>query len=121
MLNLGCYDLILGADWLEDHSPIWAHWCKRMLRFTHEGRQVTLIGIQDNKTLCQPVSARKMQGLLRREDVQQAVQVRVVHEDLDLISMDVSPTTESALPPEIDTLLAEFSVLFQEPTALPPR
>lgn len=112
--------LNLGADWLEDHSPMWAHWRKRMLRFTHEGRRVTLTGIQDNKTLCKPVSARKMQGLLRRGAVQQAIQVCAVHQEPELMSMDVSPA-QFALPPEIKTLLAEFSVLFQEPTTLPPR
>lgn len=26
VLDLGSFDLILGADWLEDHSPMWIHW-----------------------------------------------------------------------------------------------
>jgi len=38
VLPLGCYDLIVGADWLEEHSPMWIHWRNRTMHFTHEGR-----------------------------------------------------------------------------------
>jgi hypothetical protein len=26
VLPLGTYDIILGMDWLEQHSPMWVHW-----------------------------------------------------------------------------------------------
>lgn len=29
ILPLQGYDMILGADWLEDHSPMWIHWHKK--------------------------------------------------------------------------------------------
>lgn len=63
VLPLGCYDLIVGADWLEDHSPMWVHWRKRWMRFTHQGRRVSLTGIQDNPVPCQPVTVRKLNAL----------------------------------------------------------
>jgi succinate dehydrogenase/fumarate reductase-like Fe-S protein len=25
ILPLGCYDMIIGHDWLDDHSPMWVH------------------------------------------------------------------------------------------------
>lgn len=38
VLPLKCYDLILGADWLEDHSPTWIHWQKKIMKFPHNGQ-----------------------------------------------------------------------------------
>ena len=52
VLSLGWYDLILGGDWLEDHSPMWVHWHQRLMRFTHEGRHLALQGIRDKKIPC---------------------------------------------------------------------
>lgn len=40
ILPLKCYDMILGADWLEDHSPTWIHWQKKIVRFPHLGRRI---------------------------------------------------------------------------------
>ncbi|XP_047048394.1 uncharacterized protein LOC124653372 [Lolium rigidum] len=36
ILPLPCYDMILVADWLEDHSPMWVHWKRRWMKFTHQ-------------------------------------------------------------------------------------
>jgi hypothetical protein len=34
VLPLGVYDLILGMDWLEKHSPMWVDWKRKEMRFT---------------------------------------------------------------------------------------
>jgi hypothetical protein len=44
ILPLGCYDMILGEDSLDDHSPMWVHWRRKRMRFTHKHRRITLNG-----------------------------------------------------------------------------
>ena len=34
------YDIIMGVDWLEKHSPTWIHWSKKMMRLPHMGRRI---------------------------------------------------------------------------------
>jgi hypothetical protein len=52
ILPLGCYDMILGHDWLDSHSPMWIHWGRRVMRFTHQKRRITLHGVKDNTNVC---------------------------------------------------------------------
>jgi len=40
ILPLKCYDLILGVDWLEDHSPTWIHWKKKIMKFPHNSQHI---------------------------------------------------------------------------------
>lgn len=42
ILPLKCFDMVLGPDWLESCSPMWVHWSKKLMKFTHKGRRVTL-------------------------------------------------------------------------------
>lgn len=44
VLPLGCYDMIVGMDWLEKHSPMDVHWGRKQLQFLHHGRKVQLQG-----------------------------------------------------------------------------
>jgi hypothetical protein len=37
VLDIGAYDLILGMDWLEQHSPMQCDWLKKKLTFMHQG------------------------------------------------------------------------------------
>jgi hypothetical protein len=48
VLALGCYDMILGEDWLDDHSPMWLHCKRKVMRFSHMNRRITLHGVTDN-------------------------------------------------------------------------
>jgi hypothetical protein len=42
VLPLGCYDLILGMDLLEQFSTMWVHWKRKKMRFNHDGQRITL-------------------------------------------------------------------------------
>jgi hypothetical protein len=42
VLPLECYDMIVGEDWLEDCSPMWVHWRKKIMKFTYKGKRITL-------------------------------------------------------------------------------
>jgi hypothetical protein len=77
-LALGCYDMILGEDWLDDHSPMWVHWRKKIMRFPHLHRRITLQGVTDNISSCKPVDVPKLQGLHRRGALSHVVQVQPV-------------------------------------------
>ncbi|XP_048528005.1 uncharacterized protein LOC125507475 [Triticum urartu] len=37
VLPLGSYDVILGIDWLADHSPMKVHWLEKTMAFQHDG------------------------------------------------------------------------------------
>lgn len=62
-----CYDVILGADWLEDHNPTWIHWKQKIMKFPHIGKQIQLQGLLPSSSACQPIAPKKVQGLLRRQ------------------------------------------------------
>ena len=79
VLLIPCYDMILGADWLENHSPMWVHWKQRWMRFTHNNKQVKLTEIQDQAQDIRPISATRLHGLLRREAIVECLQVQPVH------------------------------------------
>lgn len=70
--------MILGADWLEDHSPMWVHWRKKVLRIPHNGKRIQLKGIKLDLTKCARVSAHKLKGLLKKKSITHCVQLRQV-------------------------------------------
>lgn len=45
ILPLKCFDMILGHDWLEECSPMWIHWAKKVMSFSLHGQKVTLRGL----------------------------------------------------------------------------
>jgi hypothetical protein len=65
VLPLKCFDMIIGADWLEDHSLTWIHWKKKVMRCPFNGTTVKLHGITDNTSSCKAISVRKLNGILR--------------------------------------------------------
>lgn len=46
VLALGCYDMIVGIDWLEACGPMWIDWAEKRLQFTHQGQPIQLMGVQ---------------------------------------------------------------------------
>lgn len=45
ILPLNLYDVILGMDWLESHSPMIIHWKQKWVQITHHDNTVLLQGI----------------------------------------------------------------------------
>jgi hypothetical protein len=75
VLPLKCYDMILGEDWLEQYSPMWVHWTKKIMRFVHNGSSITLRGVKPEVTKCSAVSVGKLKGLIRRKAITHCVQL----------------------------------------------
>lgn len=48
VLPLGCYDVIIGMDWLGNHSPIAVDWKGKSLTFKHDNKMVCLHGVLPN-------------------------------------------------------------------------
>jgi hypothetical protein len=44
VMNLPMYDIILGADWMEEQGPMWIDWKQKVMKFQSCGREITLIG-----------------------------------------------------------------------------
>ncbi|WVZ82304.1 hypothetical protein U9M48_029580 [Paspalum notatum var. saurae] len=93
VLPLQSYDLIVGMDWLEMHSPMQVHWKQKWLSIPYDDKFIVL------------------QGIL--PEVPDGVLVHVV-----ALLESVDPT--ESIPPEVQRLLSEFVALFAEPTRLPP-
>ncbi|RLN34410.1 uncharacterized protein C2845_PM03G18270 [Panicum miliaceum] len=114
VLDIKCYDIVLGMDWLEQHSPMWIDWKRKKMRFNHKEQRITLTGVKDCLSKCTKLEGKKLRGLLRKGRVAQLVQ---------LSAMQPSPLQpqEAKLPDPIQHLLQEHDNLFKEPTDLPPH
>lgn len=95
VLPIHTYDLILGMDWLEFHSPMKVHWHYKWLSITYQGSSVMLYGS----------SSSQWDGLL--------IQVAPVdHTERE------APV--SALSPDIAALLDQFPHVVLALATLPP-
>jgi len=52
VLPLDCYDIILGINWLETHSPMEVDWRKKTLSFDYQGDKAILQGITPRVLNC---------------------------------------------------------------------
>lgn len=111
VLKLGGYDIILGMDWLEHHSPMWIHWQRKKLRFTYQGKKINLVGVKENLSDCKSVTSKQLKGMLKTGAVSQVVQLCSIAEE----------SLETELPPTISAVLKEFQEQFKAPSGLPPH
>ena len=74
-LPLKCFDMILGQDWLEAASPMWVHWSNKVMKFTHQGKRITLQGLHNDSKQCPVISAAKLKGLLNRRAITHYVHI----------------------------------------------
>lgn len=70
--------MILSQDWLEEMSPMWVDWKKKIMRFTYKGSRIELNGVQDQLVNCQKISGTKFQGLLKHSAVTHCIQLNTV-------------------------------------------
>lgn len=110
VLPLGNYDVILGMDWLEQHSPMKVDWRAKTLQFHYNQKEICLKGVTANTQTCKTLSATQVQGLVHRSAVLQVV---------ELCSVELA-IKDSDIPAEVSQLLLEFAPIFEEPKGLPP-
>jgi hypothetical protein len=96
VLPLAAYDVIIGMDWLEQHSPMKVHWKDKWLEIPYHGHTIALRGEA-------PPPADQV-----------LLQICFATDDGPIES------SVSLLPEEIQSLVSQFSSLFEEPSSLPP-
>ena len=124
VLALGSFDIILGVDWLDDHSPMWVHWQQKKMRFMHQGKRIMLQGLKPDTINYRPIACHKLKGLLKRKALTHIVQLQRVPLSAgqsDTIAVVSEPVPSDAVPPEIQTVLDTFPHVFKDTTALPPQ
>jgi hypothetical protein len=97
VLQLSNYDLIVGMDWLEKHSPMLIHWSQKWLTIPLKNSIVTLHGIKSSVIQTTVVQVCSLQD---PSDKEQAV--------LD------------ELPDDITAVLFQNPTVFEEPKGMPP-
>jgi hypothetical protein len=97
VLELSAYDMILGMDWLELHSPMKIHWKQKWLALPYKNATAVLYG-----------------------NLPEAPEGTDIHLCEVQVSISDSAPVSVAIPPEIQTLIQEFAVLFEIPKVLPP-
>ena len=75
VLSLGCYDVILGIDWLAQYSPMKVHWLEKTMDFDYKGDTVHLQGARANINQCHQLSSDELTELLQRSGVARMVQL----------------------------------------------
>lgn len=104
VLDLSCYDLILGMEWLEQHSPMWVHWQRKRMRFTYKGKRITLQGIKGCTKSCKKISVKKLKGLMRKGGVAQLLHLQTITKQ-----PTATASSSSSIPPEVQAVLAGTS------------
>jgi hypothetical protein len=97
VLPLSTYDLIIGMDWLETHSPMMVHWAHKWLTMPIKGTYVTLHGLS---------------SLVPLESM---VQVCTLFE-----LSDKEHTILQKLPATIQDLIQQYFSIFDVPKGMPP-
>jgi hypothetical protein len=110
VIPLDCYDAIIGIDWLKAHSPMEVDWKKKCMVVPVEAGKHKLQGIVPALQECMEVSPGKLLSMEEQDSVLYCFLLTPVQKE----------GTEQC-PPEMQTLIDEFSALFEEPKGLPPK
>jgi hypothetical protein len=117
VMNLHVYDIILGADWLEEQGPMWIDWKIKVMKFTSAGREITMIGVRDNITQCPELVDKGLKGLLKKNIICHWVEL---HHGTESV-LALQNTANIDVPVPVQELLLKFKDLFAKPQSLPPR
>ena len=111
VLKLGRHDIVLGVDWLKQYSPVLFYFIKLRLSFKKNDGMIELKGIMHSSDL-------HMITTIKEHNSFKDVIIGVIGQ---FFAMDVEgeeKPTKTAV--EIESLLNEFTGLFEEPRTLPP-
>lgn len=112
LLDVQGYDIILGADWIYQHSPIGLNLKTRELSITKQGEGTVTLSDSHSTKSKQLIGAKKLCHLLKTKSIAEMILLR---------PQQVTSETESKVIPEaIQNLINQYNDIFQEPQELPP-
>lgn len=112
VMPLAGADLVFGVQWLKQLGPVVTDYSTLTMSFTRDGQPIELVGRST-------FSPRE----ITHQQVKRLISTNRAAEFLH-IQMNPHPPPSSVdhttLPPQIQTLLSQYSDLFTKPTSLPP-
>lgn len=112
VLQLGCYDMVVGMDWLQQCGPMWVDWKQKILQFWHNNELIELRGVVPTTTKVAQVSAEQLSAMEEGEEIAHIILLRTVEQA-------TTGDSQEQAPAPIMELIEEFSQVFAEPTGLP--
>jgi hypothetical protein len=117
VLGLRGADVVLGAQWLKQLGPVLMDYNNLTMKFFHNNACIELKG--DPTSFPSPLTLHQLQKVLHSDNGAQFFSLRAYEPEAQ--PHHSSPTTpQSPLNPQINLLIKQFSILFSEPTQLPP-
>lgn len=110
LLALGGYDIILGMDWLQQHSPMKIDWNQKWLEFNYNQQLIRLMGVAQQTNHCFEISGEQLLGMAKMGAIMYMVQLNE--------NRHGEPTN---IQPVVQELIQEFQSVFAEPKGLPPK
>lgn len=114
VLPLESYDVILGMDWLEYHSPMLIDWPCKCMQIEDRGYTIILQGVAARRQSCALLSSVQMASVQKKSGVAFAVHLCYSADSDQGVSIEYQE-----LPPAVAQLLLGFEDIFKEPTELP--
>jgi hypothetical protein len=99
VLPLPYYDMIVGMDWLQSHSPMKIDWVNKWMHIRYAGEDV------------------QIHGLYSSLPELSVIEVFMVQDEVS----DAACLVQTTMPEFVQQLLDSFQHLFAEPNELPPR
>ncbi|MCI02609.1 hypothetical protein A2U01_0023642, partial [Trifolium medium] len=110
ILPLGGAEVVLGVPWLVSLGPIMMDYTTLQMRFDYLGQPIELRADAPFKP--KDISAPQVKRCVATHSASVFLQLQMI---------PVPPTTNTPVPPPIQTLLTRFQTLFNFPPSLPPQ
>ncbi|XP_028216783.1 uncharacterized protein LOC114398871 [Glycine soja] len=111
VLPIAGANIILGVQWLQSLGPVLTDYTKLTMQFFHDDRLVELRGDPDAHR--ELLSYPQFRRVCRHQPQSLYFHITVLPEDFE------HPLTKP-VDPQVQHLLHQFAILFQDPTTLPP-
>lgn len=112
LLPLKGYDIILGADWIYNYSPISLDLKQRILGIT-KGNKVILLQDFTKPNKHFQISGKRLEKMLKKGALGMVIQVNVMSETVE--------EEGHVIPEDISDIIQQFPAVLKEPKGLPPK
>jgi hypothetical protein len=99
---------------------MWIDWKQKIVKFQLEGKEITLVGVRDNTTVCLALSHKGVKGLLKKNAISQWIGISLLQQQENQCPL-MAMTDTREVSQSIQDLLSEFKEIFTEPQSLAPR